>query len=852
MERQVSLVAAVIAAVIAVLLPLGYFATGYQSEVAIVRTEAEINSQLVSEVISVAPTVWEFAPHRLVEVLEKRLRHTEPEIRTVFNASGRLVAESSDEVQRPLLQERIDVHDSTRKAGTLVITRSLLPLIERTAVVTLLGLLLAAAVFLCLRILPLRALRKAVDQLVETRERGREVEDALHRAQLKEMALQLEVAEQKSRQQATLKSLLNAIPDMISYKDVDGKYLGCNNAFARAIGKPVEDIVGLTLDEVWEPERATVLRARHEHLLRTKQGTSGEEWFTFPDGRRALLDHTDLPFSDAEGRPIGAIAVRRDITEKKKAEQDIEDARQLAEEATRMKSQFLANMSHEIRTPMNAIIGLSTLVLKTELNPRQRDFIQKSQGAAQHLMGIINDILDFSKVEAGKLDIDYADFQLEGLLETVSNLVGEKSRAKGLELVFEIMPDVPRQLLGDSLRLGQVLVNFAGNAVKFTEHGEIVISVQIDRYERDQVLLRFSVQDTGIGMSAAQTGKLFQSFQQGDASTTRRYGGTGLGLVISKKLAALMGGEVGVQSRPGEGSTFWFTALLGVGAAPPPDVAATRDLRGRAVLVADDNDVARTVIMGMLQNMTFDVAGVSSGQGAVAAVQRAAAVGKPYEIVYLDWHMPEMDGVEAARRIQLLRLEHPPQIVIVTAAGREEVLRAIEPIGLCHVLAKPVCPSALFNSTISVLGSRYAPQPGGADEAAEGRTVMARLQGARVLLVEDNDINQIVASEMLTDAGLVVDVAADGSIAVDMVQAQPYDVVLMDMQMPVMGGVEATIEIRKLGRFSTLPIVAMTASAMAQDRQRCLEAGMNDFVSKPIETDELWRVLLRWMRAPVS
>jgi signal transduction histidine kinase/ActR/RegA family two-component response regulator len=425
-------------------------------------------------------------------------------------------------------------------------------------------------------------------------------------------------------------------------------------------------------------------------------------------------------------------AMRKMVTNLRSMVQDIQSARENAEQATQVKSRFLANMSHEIRTPMNAIIGLSHLVLRGKLDSHQRDHVAKVQSSAQHLMGIVNEILDFSKIEAGRVDIERAEFEVEGLMQTVASLAGDKGTEHGLKVRFKIMPEVPRHLVGDSLRLGQVLVNFVSNAVKFTDRGEIVVLAQVERPVGDQVLMRFSVQDTGIGMTPAQMAKLFESFQQCDTSTTRKYGGTGLGLAICKKLARLMGGDVGVESRPGVGSLFWFTALLGVGAATRPH-DATNNPAG--------SGIARVVNEGELS----------------------------------------LDGTEA-----------------------------------------------------------------GDDGAVNGNTILASIRGARVLLVEDNDINQIVASEILTDAGLVVDIAEDGRIAVEMVQAKTYDVVLMDMQMPVMDGVTATAEIRKLGgRFEALPIVAMTANAMAQDRQRCLDAGMDDFVSKPIHPADLWRALAR-------
>jgi len=547
----------------------------------------------------------------------------------------------------------------------------------------------------------------------------------------------------------------------------------------------------------------------------------------------------------------------KEIDERKQVEKDLEKARDAAETATRAKGQFLANMSHEIRTPMNAIIGLSELALKTELTAKQRDYVKKISLSGHSLMGIINDILDFSKIEAGKLSLESINFNLEDVLINFTTLLSMKVEEKGIELLFDTRPKVPLNLIGDPLRLGQILLNLSSNAIKFTDRGEIVISTELvsdDMGEESEVMLQFSVKDTGIGISQIQIDGLFQSFTQADISTTRKYGGTGLGLAISRRLTEMMGGKIWVESELGKGSTFYFTAKFKLQTAVENKKRIVpKMMSGLRVLIADDNSTSRMILVDMCSSFSFKTTEASSGREALLKLEKAENDGRPYDLVLMDWKMPGLDGIETTRRINgNPKITNIPAVLMATAYGREEVRLMAENAGIKGFLAKPINPSLLYDTIMEIFGKEIKEEVGSKssvpEQISDKYRTLKSIKGAEILLVEDNSINQQVATELLKQAGFVVTVANNGKEAVQAVNASEFDLVLMDIQMPEMDGHEATQIIRKENKFDSLPIVALTAHALIEERERCLNVGMNDYLSKPIKTEDLYKVLIEWIK----
>jgi len=679
-------------------------------------------------------------------------------------------------------------------------------------------------------------------------ERGLVVRDVSGKP-VRMMGIILDITEQeKNREDLELyRLMIEKTADPVFLIDIEDGFRMAyvNEAAVRHYGATREEILTWRIPD-WDPNFAVEDLDAHLAQMRAHPGMVIETLHRVKGGELVPVE-VSLNLTTYKGK-LCHFGYFKNIAARKEIEQKLHEAKEQAEAAARLKSEFLANMSHEIRTPMNAVINMTRLVLQTDLQDRQRAYMEKVLRSGRQLLHIINDILDFSKIEAGKMTIEPTPFVLTELLADVAGVISPGLADRRIEFLIDLSPDVPCELIGDSMRLRQVLNNLAGNAVKFTEQGEVVLAVNMTDRADGRVRLGFAVRDTGLGMTPEQQALLFTPFQQADASISRRFGGTGLGLAITRKLVRLMGGDLSVRSEAGKGSVFAFALDFQLASAgmTAEGYAAGLDIKVKRALVVEDNPVAREIFRSMLTAFGVEVQTAANGREALAALESGAAANLTFDMMFTDWQMPEMNGLELA----LLLRDRPhlrpvPRLVLVTAHGSEDLRKEAAAAGFEYVMDKPVNPSELVDFLVGEGAAQ--PHPIAQGQRPELSGELKKRSGAKVLLVEDNEINQEIAMEILGDIGLKVRVAGNGLEALAILAEESFDLVLMDLQMPEMDGYEATRRIREDARWGFLPIVAMTAHAMSGDRDRCLEAGMNDHLAKPIEVEDLYEALLRWL-----
>ncbi|HVO36480.1 MAG TPA: response regulator [Gemmatimonadales bacterium] len=655
-----------------------------------------------------------------------------------------------------------------------------------------------------------------------------------------------------AQEQFLLKTLMDYTPDSIYFKDRDSRFIRISRALARRFG--LEDpaqAVGKSDFDFFSREHAQQAFEDEQAIIREGRPISKEERETWADKPDAWVTTTKVPLQDASGKPIGTFGISRDITARKRAEADREtligelqasqvelvEARDVAERAAAAKAAFLANMSHEIRTPLNGILGMVEILLDTELTPEQHRAAEIVRNSGEALLEILNDVLDYSKIEAGHVELEETAFDLPALVNSVAGLLGARAFEKGLELVADLAPDLPPQVRGDPGRLRQVLTNLVGNAIKFTASGEVVLRAEPVWADGERVVVQFVVRDTGIGIPSDKLELVFQEFAQADTSTTRRYGGTGLGLAISRRLVRMMGGELSAESVEGRGTSFRFAVRLQAvrGALAPLSALSTDALVGARVLVVDDNATNRQVVRRFLEDAQAVVAEAADAWAALSALRAATDAGAPFGLAVIDGHMPDVDGFALAQRVRGDDQLAATRLMMLTSAGRRGDAGRCEELGITGYLTKPVSRMEMLEAAIAVLVGE--PQGG---RLVTRHTIAESHRQLRILLAEDNLVNQQVARGLLVKRGHAVDVVSNGREALEALRAARYDVVLMDVQMPEVDGLEATHRARAMPGCEKIPIIAVTAHAFAEDRERFLAAGMNAVVTKPFKAHQLF------------